>query len=237
MEPSREFQRTIQREFHRYHTWQVFSDFCELSAIAIYNQLAHFEQAREENYLAIIRRYEELEERQAMAHMLSITMQALDSCYQDFLGQMFMQLELGSHWHGQFFTPYDLCHLMAQLTFDDEHVEKTRRNEIVSIQEPACGGGAMVIAVAEHVERSKGNVQFLQVHATDLDRTAANMAYIQFSLLGIPAAVHTGNTLSMEVRDTMVTPAWVWQSMEQQRKPAPVSEPVQLGLFGDLEAA
>ena len=237
MDHAREFQRTIQREFHHYHTWQVFADFCELSAAALYNQLVRFDQEREQRYLEIIGRYEELKERHGMARLLAITTRALESGHQDFLGQMFMQLELGNHWHGQFFTPYHLCHLMAQLTFGDEAVEKTKRGEIVSIQEPACGGGAMVIAIAEHVERSKGDVRRLQVHATDLDRTAANMAYIQFTMLGIPAAVHTGNTLSMEVRDTMVTPAWVWQAMEQQRKPVPVSEPVQLGLFGDLEAA
>lgn len=233
MDYAREFERTIQREFHRHHRWQVFADFCELSALAIYNQTVHFEQQREGQYMEIIGRYEDRKERDALARLLAVTRLAMDDAYQDFLGQMFMDLELGSDWHGQFFTPYSLCLAMAALTGDDELVAKTQRGEIVRLQEPACGGGAMVIAMAEHIQNQKGDPLRLRVDAIDADRTAANMAYIQFALLGIPAAVYTGNTLSMEMRDVMVTPAWVRQAAELERSPAPVGDPVQLGLFGN----
>ena len=38
---------------------------------------------------------------------------------QDFLGEMFMGLNLGNHWKGQFFTPYSICWLMSEITVAD----------------------------------------------------------------------------------------------------------------------
>ena len=54
---------------------------------------------------------------------------------QDFLGQMFMTLELGSNWHGQFFTPYNVCEAMAEVVID--HKEQ----KYVTAYDPACGAG------------------------------------------------------------------------------------------------
>jgi hypothetical protein len=49
------------------------------------------------------------------------------------------------------------------------------------------------------------------MHATciDIDATAAHMAYVQLSLLHIPAIVVHGNTLSMEQWGYWLTPAHV----------------------------
>lgn len=49
----------------------------------------------------------------------------------------------------------------------------------------------------------------MHVTAIDIDPVAAQMAYIQLSLLHIPAVIIQGNTLSMELRDQWVTPAHV----------------------------
>lgn len=56
---------------------------------------------------------------------------------QDFLGKMFMQLELGNHWKGQFFTSYNVCHLMAEMNMDAQ---------VKNIEEKA--GYPLVIAAA-----------------------------------------------------------------------------------------
>lgn len=47
-----------------------------------------------------------------------------------------------------------------------------------------------------------------------IDATAAHMCYLQLSLLGIPAEVVIGNTLTLAVRRTYRTPMWYvgnWQ--------------------------
>ena len=39
-----------------------------------------------------------------------------DNPDQDFLGAAYMELGLGNHWTGQFFTPYNVSKMMAQMT-------------------------------------------------------------------------------------------------------------------------
>jgi N-6 DNA Methylase len=46
-------------------------------------------------------------------------LQAAQSGWNDWLGSIFMQWELSNHWKGQFFTPWPVAKLMAQLTLCD----------------------------------------------------------------------------------------------------------------------
>lgn len=84
------------------------------------------------------------------------------------------------------------------------------RRGFVRAMEPACGAGAMVIALAD-VMRAEGinYQQHLHVTAVDIDARVAHMAYIQFSLLHIPAVVIVGNSLSLQMRDHWYTPAHI----------------------------
>lgn len=115
---------------------------------------------------------------------------------QDFLGKMFMQLELGNHWKGQFFTPYNICHLMAQLNLDEQK-ENLERKGWISVCDCCCGAGAMMIAFANACRQEGINYQQdVLFVAQDIDPTAAYMCYIQLSLLGCPGYVKIGNALS-----------------------------------------
>ena len=54
------------------------------------------------------------------AKCFAIVVEALErNPDQDFLGRLYMSLELGNHWKGQFFTPYDVCRCMAEITIQD----------------------------------------------------------------------------------------------------------------------
>ncbi len=45
-----------------------------------------------------------------LAKCFAIVVEALErNPEQDFLGELYMELELGNHWKGQFFTPYCVC--------------------------------------------------------------------------------------------------------------------------------
>ncbi|MBE0317765.1 N-6 DNA methylase (plasmid) [Xanthomonas citri pv. punicae] len=130
----------------------------------------------------------------------------------DVLGAVFGQLELSNTWRGQFFTPFELCRLMARLQIGDGADVRAiiDREGYVSASEPACGAGAMIIALAEAMHDAGINYQrHLHVVAVDVDPRAAHMAYVQFTLLHIPAVVIVGNTLAMEEREHWYTPAHV----------------------------
>ena len=45
---------------------------------------------------------------------------------QDFLGELFMALDMGNEWRGQFFTPYSVCSLMAAITLTENILYKVK---------------------------------------------------------------------------------------------------------------
>jgi len=194
---------------HRIH--QVFADFCEMSAISISNAVdIGRREAREARYLQIASRYERSELEQ-FPRMLAHLVEGLEAGPCDFLGELFMGLELGNHWVGQFFTPYPVASMMARM--NASHLTPEAVHELggfVTVNEPACGAGGMVIAFAEALQSQGVNYQRC-MHATlqDLDVTAVHMAYLQASLMYVPAIVIQGNTLALEERDHWVTPAHV----------------------------
>lgn len=232
------FEKAIRSLAHRHHLWQVFADFCEMTAL-VFAQGTGFDDARERRYLDIIQRYEP-DEQKRFPELLGITTEATEGLDCDFLGEVFQDLELASHWHGQFFTPYALTRLMAEMQLGDAG-EIIAREGFITLHEPACGAGAMVIACARTLLDRKINYQqTLHVTAVDVDATAAHMAYIQFTLLHIPAVVIVGNTLTLETRAQYKTLAHVlggWDyklAMRRARDGKPAEEkkaPVQRDIF------
>lgn len=68
----------------------------------------------------------------------------------------------------------------------------------------------MVIALAQTMRDNGHNYQrHLHVTAIDIDPRAIHMAYIQLSLLHIPAQLMVGNSLSGEIQDHWFTPAHI----------------------------
>lgn len=112
----------------------------------------------------------------------------------------------------QYFTPFEVCRLMARLTVGDHDAmrEQIARDGVIRFMEPAVGSGAMFLAVAEAMRDAGINYQqHLYVTAVDVDERAAHMAYVHASLLHIPATIVVGNSLSLEVRDVWHTPAYL----------------------------
>jgi type I restriction-modification system DNA methylase subunit len=203
--------------FHRHSTYQVFSDFLALSACALSNAVdgVHFDE-RERLYMDTIKRYSK-DEVAVFPELLALVVHAFEQApgeviYRDVLGELFMTLELGSQWAGQYFTPYSVALMMAMMTVGDADTLRAtiEQRGFVRVQEPAVGGGAMVIALADALSRVGVNYQ-QHLHATciDTDIKAVHMAYIQLSLLHVPAVVVHGNSLSGECWGTWRTPAHV----------------------------
>lgn len=184
----------------RHSRWELWKDFITMSAISISNlvDVAHRDK-REEMYLAIAKKYSE-KEMAVFPEMLSEVVLGMDeNPDQDFLGELFMVLELGSEWKGQFFTPYSVCQAMAAMSYGDDLKSKIEHQGWVSVNDPACGAGATLIAFANECKRQGNDVNFqtsVLFVAQDLDFLAGCMCYIQISLMGCPGYVVIGDTLS-----------------------------------------
>ncbi|EPU8562849.1 N-6 DNA methylase [Yersinia enterocolitica] len=125
---------------------------------------------------------------------------------------------------GQFFTPYSLSQMMAALTMSDA-VQNLNRRPFITYNEPACGAGGMAIAAAMYMRENGYNPQEqVFMVCTDIDGMVADMCYIQLSLLGIPAQVITGNTLTLTVNRTFHTPFWYLGGWEEKLKHAETVE-------------
>lgn len=177
--------------------WQVWTDFIYLAAVAIANSVDRegpVHDAREERCMTVLNGYRE-SERAQFPDLLDILVNALEqNPDQDFLGEMFMVMELGSHWHGQFFTPYSVCRMMAKMQITSSEKEVKARGW-VGVNDPACGAGALLIAARnEFADHGIGWLQTFFV-AQDIDQNAGLMCYIQLSLLGCAGYVVIADTI------------------------------------------
>ena len=131
------------------------------------------------------------------AKLLAYLMMALnEDPNQDFLGDMYMKLSMGERAWGQIFTPYHVCEMMAQMTFDSPEKD-IKDHGYVTTLDPAVGGGAMLIASAQAL-RDAGYDPKTQMIAVgqDVDITAVYMAFVQLAIIGCPAVVVHGDSLA-----------------------------------------
>lgn len=204
-----EFVKLIRENADRHPVHEVFRDFCEMGAIALSNKVDMLNRGKRENrYLEIIKRYRPGEVHR-FPEMFGAMVASLERGFHDCLGELFMALELGDHWKGQYFTPFSIASLMARMTMGDVRGLISRKG-FFTINEPCSGAGAMFIAAAQAVHEQGINYQ-QHMHATaqDIDLTAVHMSYVQLALYHIPAIVIHGNTLAVTEWDHWVTPAHV----------------------------
>lgn len=202
--------KMIETLSRRYSRWQVFQDFVTMSAAALSNAVdLNNRERREAMYMECVKRYSK-DELALFPKMFMHLVMAMQIEPRDVMGEIFMEMELGNSQTGQFFTPMSICHLMAKLNVDEDIKKKIAEKGYITLSEPACGGGAMVIAYALAMREQGINYQnCLHVTATDVDHIACKMAYVQFTLLHIPAVVVHGNTLTLVEHDHWYTPAHI----------------------------
>lgn len=210
---------------------QCFTSVVEMIAIAMRNDVDRRDpgwQQREQRYLDHVQRIPALAN--FGQQVLALTVQALEQRPSDVLGEVYMELG-ASRDMGQFFTPYEISRLCAELTIGGRRAEELLELPFIRILEPACGSGGMVIAQTETL-RDAGLEPQERTHtvAWDLSPTAVHMAYIQLTLLHLPAIVIHGNTLTQERFDQWPTPAHVLQGWTQRlrvidlaRRPAEIT--------------
>lgn len=204
--PEKAFLEAFGRLTNRHRAWESWRDFITMFACSLSNPLdKEHRDKREALYLEIIKKYNK-QEQELFPELAAQTVLALEeNPEQDFLGSIFMSLNLGDEHNGQFFTPYHVCELMAEATLDDV-VKKVEQDGYISINDPCCGAGATLIAgihtARKQLERASLNYQnHLLIVAQDIDETVALMCYIQLSLLGVAGYVKVGNSLTEPMTD------------------------------------
>ncbi len=163
----------------------------------------HFER-REKEYMSCLER---MGSNELLSQLFGIIVTALENePEQDFLGKMYMNLELGNHWKGQFFTPYNVCKMMSEITCGDAD-RRIEEQGYISINDPACGAGATLIAAVNSLKNGKHNFQnHVLFVGQDIDRIVGMMCYIQLSLLGCAGYISIGNSLTNPLTGDVLFP-------------------------------
>ena len=196
----------------------VWYDCIQVWAFTISNS-CNYRQDREDAYLSIVGKYTK-EEVNKMAELFAIIILALDeNMQQDFLGELYMEYGFGDVKKGEFFTPYNIAYLMSEMIGDGRETTE----DYVTINEPACGSGVMIIAYINKLIKDKHSPHLKAlIIANDSDPCIALMCYIQISLLGAAGYVCIQNTLIEPMvgevlyppKDAFITPLFshpIWQ--------------------------
>lgn len=196
---AKEFIKLMDSLCGRHSRWEIWKDAMWLFATTISNAVdPRHREKREKQYLDIAKHYSKAE-MDTFAEMFAQLVLILERKrgYCDFLGELYMMLGLGNDAGGQFFTPYAVCRMMAKVSLPDVN-EKVEQQGWLSVNDPACGAGATLIAAADILYNDyKLNFQTsVMFTGQDIDYTTGLMCYIQLSLCGCAGYVRIGNTLT-----------------------------------------
>lgn len=203
---------------NKYGVHAVFEDFLAMYAYAISNSVdAYHYKKREADYMRIVKKYsrEEIEQIVALGGHLIMELESQSGYPQDILGPLFHELNLHNEYAGQFFSPQNICDAMAQMAIGTDKLNNGKA--YITVMEPACGSGAMVLAAAKALQAQGRNYQQEMIAVCiDIDFKCVCMTYIQLALHGIPAIIIHGNTLTTEEHSRWYTPMyfigeWYWK--------------------------
>ena len=109
--------------------------------------------------------------------------------FHDILGDAFMELDLASVHAGQYFTPFHVCRMMAEMNFDESLLrQKAEAGEKMTVCDPACGSGAMLLAYGQVIHDKMGRDWLRHAAAfygMDIDERCVLMASIQLRMNGM----------------------------------------------------
>jgi hypothetical protein len=207
---AKEFAKILRRHEHGKSEREKFRDFVDMAYCAIAKTMASDEERAdqlEERYMRVVNTYRDKEAIRIYPQLLALTWQYC-SYFDDFLGVVSGELSVLDSYQGQFFTPMGVSRMMARMQLSAA-MDIIDERGYITVGEPACGAGGMVLAAAEELQRQGADIgtQML-VHANDISHIAFQMCYVQLSLAGIPALVERRNTISWELFEQAITPAY-----------------------------
>lgn len=175
-----------------YNPIEIFKDFVSVCAISLSNSRESdrdIQKARENEYLQIVKKHGK-EKIMIFSRLFGELVKLFENEINDYLGEIYMAINANSKISGQFFTPYHISKMVAELA-------GSSIMDFCSMTEPACGSGGLILA-ASNLLKSKGipYQEIMSVTAYDLDLMCVQMTYVQLSILGIKGTVINANALS-----------------------------------------
>lgn len=212
----------------------TFRDVCRMYALCLRSPLVLDPDKKKEveDEFAKIRDSYKPEEYKLIQESFAELAIGLQKSPRDFLGTVLEELACNWKELGQFFTPSCVARVMAQVTFDDEFVKNHKRGEIITLNDPACGAGVLLIEQAMDLIQKGIPQGDILVFAEDLDPLSFTIVYTQLSLLGIAGICTRRNSLSLQIFEgPWYTVGYFLHRMPMRRRRSEWSD-VELGYEG-----
>ncbi|MEO0447038.1 MAG: N-6 DNA methylase [Verrucomicrobiota bacterium] len=177
---------------------------------------------RKEEYLSVAGHYEK-EELTKMAKAMAMLVNEMEAHpFRDVLGPYCTEITAKSTVaaRGEFHTPQEVAEVMARLSLNpDEVIEKGKP---ITVSDPCCGSGGLVLSLAKlfapKAEGEPSHVDLIRATLVDVNPIAADMAFINTTLWGIPAEIILGNSLQLELRAGWKNLHWARVGEDQRRE-------------------
>lgn len=200
--------------------YSVLGDFFEASAISVKNAVDFNDQdVYEKRFYEIANSYGK-EGMKVFSECLSLFASEINAAingeamFRDFAGELYMASGTNSKSLGQFFTPYHISHLMAEVNIEKERFLKEIKenpDRVITFCEPACGAGGLMVAAIDVMKSAGINYAHnMFIDCGDIDPRCFHMSYLMLSLLGAPAVVRLGDALAMKYSRAWFTPAYIF---------------------------
>ena len=189
---------------------EIFRLFCEMAYCALAKRASPFPDQRdrlEAVYMQCVSSFPNKDDVRRMPEMMALAIQAISGGGIDFFGQVAAEIGALDAGLGQFFTPYEISRLIAEMSLGDA-AGQIEAQGFITVSEPAAGAGGMVLALADALEAQGFDPALhIWIEAVELSRSTFHMAYVQINARGIAGRVVNGNSISLETYDHAFTAA------------------------------
>lgn len=174
--------------------WHVFTDFLQLTMDGFLSDQTA-DHPREKHYQEILQQYQE-RERANFPRLLNCVFGYMRETNQECLSEIWEEYAANANL-GQFFTPWHLCQLNADLMLNGVDFSVYTPDKPCVIADPSCGGGRTLMAALKKIPISK--MDSVIFHGIDIDSNVCLAAALNMLFFNANSFIVNGNALTMEV--------------------------------------
>lgn len=164
---------------------RVFSDWLDLMVTTL--------QHDDEAYLEVCNQYDN-EDIEQFAAAFGEVQQAMSEVNNELLGVIYEHLGQNSDALGQHFTPHNVCAAKAEMA-GVVNTDTTESDEPLSVGDPACGSGRLLVAAAKQIPSNTEAV----FHGVDKDSVCAKMTALNLVFFNMDGVAIHGDSLTGDV--------------------------------------
>lgn len=207
----------------------MFRDWLDLMLYAL--------QRRDDPYLEIVNQYSNDRpdgEREAdyFAEAFSQLQQGMAATDADLLGVIYEAYGHSNDAFGQYFTPGNVCRMMAEMNLDITEPEQYTESNPLTVADPACGSGRLLVHTAK---KTPEKVEHAVYCGQDKDPMCAKMTALNLCFFNLDGYVVLGDSFRVEARRLWETQSTFMGGEVRELNPDEVGNPFEQTLQANME--